>query len=144
MSVNDGYVYLVLYSGLYKIGRTQNPKQRFYSYRNFKRPDDKLLACIESCNYKNLERKIRNKFQSQIVRGREWFNLSDNDIKTIFGLLGIVHKRIRHIRINDVDVVELANDLAELEERTTHNALIRLLRKSLPRKIAHIKRSRAK
>ncbi|HEA19385.1 MAG TPA: hypothetical protein ENH87_00490 [Pricia antarctica] len=85
MPVNDGYVYLVKlpFRNLYKIGRTQYPEVRLKGHV----AGSEMLACALCPDYKTVERDLRNRYKSKLVKGREWFNLSVSQIKEVISFL---------------------------------------------------------
>jgi len=87
MSANDGYVYLVKLPirNLYKIGRTQSPTVRVKGYGL----GSKMLICVLCPAYKTVERKLRDKYKSKLVKGREWFNFGVVQVKEITEFLSV-------------------------------------------------------
>ena len=85
MPANDGYVYLVKLPirNLYKIGRTQYPEERLKGYGIGSR----MLACALCSDYEVVERKLRNKYKSKLVKGREWFNLEISQVGEVIEFL---------------------------------------------------------
>lgn len=79
---NYGYVYLLDYNGIYKIGMTKNIIKRFNFFKNTLPGNVKLLDYIVTIHYKDLERCLHKKFKKKLFTkfDREWFRLNENDI----------------------------------------------------------------
>ena len=80
-----GYVYVVHdieFSKRYKIGRTQNPKERLRSIRNNLPGESEIVAIIETERVKNLEEELKQRY-AEMQRKGEWFDLSDAQVLEI-------------------------------------------------------------
>jgi hypothetical protein len=84
--VRTGYVYLLKAdSGLYKIGRAIDPKNRGKTF-GVQLPFEVDFVCtIKSDDYEALELELHEKFKDFRVRG-EWFNLAPDDVEYIKSL----------------------------------------------------------
>ena len=83
-----GFVYLIECGGLHKIGITKkNPEKRLKAYTTANPFDKTLLFCKKILNYKEVEDKIKTKFQHKLKKGHEWFKFSEKDIRRILNYL---------------------------------------------------------
>jgi len=75
---NNGYVYIIKSSNLYKIGYSSNWKKRKQSYDTHN-PEYKLVFLYKGNNAFKVESYLHKKYYSKNING-EWFNLLDSDI----------------------------------------------------------------
>lgn len=77
----EGYVYLITYDDVnYKIGKSNDIKKRLSAF-NFPK-ELKLVHCIKSISYSELEKQLHDYFRTKKVKG-EWFKLEPEDIDFI-------------------------------------------------------------
>lgn len=78
-----GFVYVIKNdAGLYKIGKTINPKDRIKIF-SVKLPFDiEYTMVIRTKDYSSLETKLHKRFAHKRKRG-EWFTLSEDDIERL-------------------------------------------------------------
>lgn len=82
-----GYVYLVAFNGLHKIGMTCNLKSRMYALNRHWRMNNEytIVHTIHSPDMIYLEARLHERFAAQNVHS-EWFNLTPADVAWIVGL----------------------------------------------------------
>lgn len=81
ISKEQGYIYVIKVLDYYKIGKTQNPNNRFGEYTKLmKEPEVVILKKVS--NYNNVEVELHKMFSHKHTRG-EWYELNDNDIEII-------------------------------------------------------------
>ena len=117
-----GYVYLVWSdSGLYKIGRTVNLKQRMAQLSADRVPENLiLLYAVETGNHFEAERDLHSKFQDKRIYG-EWFDLDRQDVHTILTWMEIYQMR-----------TNVLAKLAMREEVTDENSRLPFIQITLP------------
>lgn len=82
----DGYVYLIQAdNGVYKIGRSQNPKSRIKRLGITLPYEIGVIHLIKSNQYIKAEKQLHDRFASKRLKG-EWFDLSDDDVTEIKGI----------------------------------------------------------
>lgn len=85
METDNGYVYVIKVLNYYKIGKTINPKVRFYEYsRLMEFP--KIIYCTFVKSFSKIETQLHELFKEKCSRG-EWFFLDNNDLKIIYDIL---------------------------------------------------------
>lgn len=77
-----GYVYVLKSHGLYKIGKTKNPKQRIETINALNAIPVKIILIKTVINFTAAETRIHSLFQDKHVRG-EWFRLDESDLDLI-------------------------------------------------------------
>ena len=84
--LDKGYVYLIQSpTGTFKIGRTNNPKNRMKTF-SVKLPFEVSYLClVPTTNMYKLERALHQKFAHRRVNG-EWFALDETDVAYIRSL----------------------------------------------------------
>lgn len=79
---HPGYVYLIQSEHGYKIGRSNNPDNRFKAFET-KLPFDVELICVHKTDDMiALERRLHDRFADKRLNG-EWFDLSEGDVQFI-------------------------------------------------------------
>lgn len=79
-SIRHGYVYLVdSQIGYYKIGRSNEPVERFRKFDVMLPYDMKVIALIETKDMHKLEKELHKRFAEWRVRG-EWFALNPQQV----------------------------------------------------------------
>lgn len=81
----EGYVYFIkeFHSNTYKIGKAKNIEDRLRMF-NVKLPFEwELFHSIKTSDYTVAEKLIQKEFASKRIKGSEWFELDDNDLKKI-------------------------------------------------------------
>lgn len=77
-----GWVYILKSEGLYKIGRTLNPKQRIKSYRTQNPYGTEVVIMERVEEYLRTEAAMLRMFEGKKVKG-EWFRLTRHDIEEL-------------------------------------------------------------
>lgn len=77
----QGYIYVIKVFDYYKIGKTQNPNNRFGEYTKLMQ-EPEVIVLRNVYNYHNVEIKLHQMFEHKHTRG-EWYELNDNDIELI-------------------------------------------------------------
>lgn len=77
----QGYIYVIKVLGYYKIGKTQNPNNRFGEYTKLMQ-EPEIIILKKVCDYHNVEIELHNMYSHKHTRG-EWYSLEDNDIYDI-------------------------------------------------------------
>lgn len=82
-SINQeqGYIYVIKVLGYYKIGKTQNPNNRFGEYTKLMQ-EPEVIILKKVSNYHNVEIELHKMFKHKHTRG-EWYLLNNNDISII-------------------------------------------------------------
>lgn len=78
----SGYVYLIKSDSYYKIGVSQDVRQRIKQLGTLPPFDIKLICTIRTDSAYNLESQLHEQFEEKRVNG-EWFELEDNDVEYI-------------------------------------------------------------
>ena len=78
-----GFIYVIESGGLYKIGKTNNPKDRVKAYKTENPHGITCHLMISVNNYSKKETELLKHFKDKLVVGKEWFNLVPSDIQTI-------------------------------------------------------------
>ncbi|MHA1329803.1 MAG: GIY-YIG nuclease family protein [Candidatus Hodarchaeales archaeon] len=78
----EGYVYIIESGGLYKIGRSQNIKERIRRYITENPFEIKILIQKKVNDCVGKERELLERFKEKRYRG-EWFKLNKHDIQWI-------------------------------------------------------------
>ena len=79
----NGYIYLLRSSGMYKLGRVRKLKQRIVAYKTENPNGYKIVFQKRVKDYCTAEEILKKKFQAKVVKGKEWFNFNAFDIKYI-------------------------------------------------------------
>ena len=79
---NAGYVYLLEYNNLYKIGCSKNIDKRLHDLEKNTPHKINLIHSIKTDNKYKLENELHQKYKDKRSKG-EWFSLSDSDIQNI-------------------------------------------------------------
>lgn len=80
------YVYLIKgENGRYKIGASNDPKQRLNQLKLSSSENHELVHTIKTIDKYELEAKLHNKFKDKSTHS-EWFELSEDDVKYIVSL----------------------------------------------------------
>ncbi|MBT7349619.1 GIY-YIG nuclease family protein [candidate division WWE3 bacterium] len=82
--ISSIYLYVILSgNGLYKIGKSQNPKTRFNQINSGSPVECYFIFQKEyDENSKNLEKEYHDMFANKRIRG-EWFDLDEKDVHKI-------------------------------------------------------------
>lgn len=79
----EGYIYLLQCRELCKIGITQDPEYRLDRYVTENPFPITVLLQAEVLTPATLEKNLLNKYSAKLVKGKEWFKLSEEDIEEI-------------------------------------------------------------
>lgn len=79
---SPGFVYLIKCEGYYKIGMSNDPKNRIPHLSVLTPFNTSAICVIESEDMRLLEKQLHDKFTDKRVNG-EWFVLSDEDVEYI-------------------------------------------------------------
>lgn len=78
--LRKGYIYVISFSGYYKIGRSKHPVERVRQLLSVKFPiEPKLELSVEVPDAPFAEKTLHSVYHSKRVRG-EWFNLTTEEI----------------------------------------------------------------
>jgi len=87
-----GYVYLIRAdNGLFKIGKTGNPKNRLKSLNTGSPCELRYVSIIKTDNMDDLEERLHYHFSNKRIRG-EWFALTDEDVDRISQLVELLRR----------------------------------------------------
>lgn len=104
----NGYVYVIKVLNYYKIGKTVNPKQRFYEYsRLMEFPE--IIFCTFVEDFSKVESKLHKLFKEKCTRG-EWFHLENSDLE-------FIHHVLEKYRVYDDKVLSLEEIIKIHEKR---------------------------
>ena len=83
----EGYIYVIKSNKRYKIGRTLNLEQRIEKYITENPDKIEVILCEKVKDYVGVEKELHLIFEYK-NHNREWFNLNNEDIKSIKNYLG--------------------------------------------------------
>lgn len=129
---NDpGWIYLVGYADLFKIGKTRNPQKRLRDALTWN-PDMEVMALKPFWNISRLERQLHEGLADCWHKG-EWFRFGDNDARdfVVEGLQGFYEK---DRDANSVDFIYWYNGSGMLDfpiERNSRKVSLRRFQREL-------------
>lgn len=82
LAYKPGYIYIIQCLNMFKIGRTEKPKNRILTYKTENPFPIKLIGIYRSSNYIDDEQILHKCYKNQRIRG-EWFRLKKKDINQI-------------------------------------------------------------
>jgi len=80
-----GYVYLLEYDGLHKIGMTKNISSRLKQFGARMPHDVTLIHSVKTSDTVSLEVELHERYAEKRMNG-EWFNLSPSDVHDIMNM----------------------------------------------------------
>ena len=82
---NDGWIYVIEGAGLYKIGRAIEPEKRLSDMKIGSPVPLEIIHVIRTLRAISAEAHIHRQYEECRHHG-EWFQLGDNELKTIMGI----------------------------------------------------------
>ena len=97
---SPGYVYLIAdkTNNTYKIGRTNNLTRRFRSIKTGNPNKLDLVAYAICNNTVEAEKKVHNLYGYRRRKGKEWFDLNEQEISNLKNLLAKITVDDKHER----------------------------------------------